>query len=156
MIRGRLSRLGRDERGVSLIELALIAPVLVFLIMGLTDLARGLAERLSLEQSASRALEKASVGSVQSDYSTLGSEAAAAAGTGATATVDQWLECNGVRQPAFDGACANGEMTARYVKVTVNRDFTPSFRYINSAWKFLRTNANGTIPLSGSAAVRVQ
>src|SRR3954451_2560070 len=126
----RLSRLGRDERGTSLIELALVAPILVFLMMGLTDLARGLAERLSLEQAASRALEKASVGSVQSDYSSLGGEAAAGAGTGATASVDQWLGCDGPRQPAFDGVCADGQMAARYVKVTVSRDFTPSFRYV--------------------------
>lgn len=156
MIGGRFCALGRDEKGASLIELALIAPVLLFLIMGLTDLARGLAERLSLEQAASRALEKAAVGSVQSDYSSLGTEAATAAGAGATASVDQWLECNGTRQPAFDGACVNGQMTSRYVKVTVNKDFTPSFRYASTAWRFLNTNANGSITLSGSAAVRVQ
>jgi Flp pilus assembly protein TadG len=151
-----LPRIARDERGTSMIELALIAPLLVFMVMGLTDLARGLAERLSLEQAASRALEKASVGSVQSDYSLLAAEAAAGAGTGATASVDQWAECDGTRQPSFDTVCSDGQMSARYVKVTVSRDFTPSFRYVRSSWKFLNTNANGSITLTGSAAVRVQ
>jgi Flp pilus assembly pilin Flp len=153
---GRISRLFRNDRGTSVIELALIAPVIAFMIMGVTDMARGLAAKLKLEQSAQRALEEAAVGSVQTDYSYLGTEAATAAGSGATASVDQWLECDGVRQTDFTGVCADTQMVSRYVKVTVNQSFTPTFTYTSSMWNFLNTRADGTILLAGSSAVRVQ
>lgn len=151
----RAGRLWRDESGVSVVELALVAPVLALLIMGMTDLARGLAARHNLEQAAYRVLEKVAVGSVQSDYTTLAPEAASAAGAGATASIDQWLECDGTRQPSFDGVCPDGQTPARYVRVTVNQNFAPSFSYSRATWKFLNLT-NGVIPLSGTAALRVQ
>lgn len=155
-MRDRARRLAADERGVSLIELAVFLPVLVFLVMGVTDLAQGLAARLGLEQAAYRALEEAAAGTVQTDYSYLKTEAETAAGAGSTASVDQWLECNGTRQTDFSGSCPNGQMTARYVKVSVSQDFKPTFSYTTTAWHFFHTNANGAITLTGSAAVRVQ
>ena len=152
-----LPDLARDTRGVSVIELALTAPFLGFLVMGVTDLARGYASKLNLEQAAHRALEKAAVGTVQSDYSYLQAEAATAAGVpAANVTVTTWLECDRVVQPAFDGVCTGTAMVSRYVRVTVNSTFRPSFNYSKLGYNVFGISAGGTLAQSGSAALRVQ
>ena len=90
-IASALPGLARDERGVSVIEFAFVAPIMMALILGVTDLSRAFATRLTLQQAANRAVEKAGVGTVQTDYNSLKAEAAAAAGVAATAVaVDAW------------------------------------------------------------------
>ena len=92
-LRRLLPGLRRDESGVSVIELGLIAPVIAFMIIGMTDMARGFAAKLKLEQAAHRALEKVAVGTGQSDYSYVRTEAATAAGVPeANVAVTTWLE----------------------------------------------------------------
>src|SRR5688572_15274005 len=104
-----LRRLREDTRGASLIEFALFVPILAMMLMGVTDLAMGYSAKLRVEGAAYRALEKVAVGTVQSDYSFLRAEAAAADGAGGVqatdVTVDAWLECNRVRQTDFSGIC---------------------------------------------------
>ena len=152
-----LPALRRDARGVSVIELALTAPFLAFLVMGMTDLARGMANKLMLEQAAHRALEKAAVGTVQSDYTFVKTEAATAAGVPATdVTVTTWLECDGTAQAAFDGVCPAGQMYSRYVRVTINSSFRPSFNYSKLGYNVFGISAGGTLAQTGSATVRVQ
>jgi Flp pilus assembly pilin Flp len=46
----RTTGLGRDERGASLIELALVMPVLVLMLVALGDTARGFAEIYSVQE----------------------------------------------------------------------------------------------------------
>jgi hypothetical protein len=93
---------------------------------------------------------------VLSDYSSYGTEAttaATAAGySGSTATVDYWLECNGVRQTDPTVPCTTGQTYARYVTVTVSNSYTPLFP--SRAWP--GANAQGNIPVSGYAGIRVQ
>jgi Flp pilus assembly protein TadG len=146
----RIRSLAGDERGVSVIELAFYAPILSSVIIGIVDLAQAYSQRLLIQQAVHRALEKAAVGSVQSDYTYLKAEAATAAGVQQTAvTVDAWLECDQVRQPLFDGTCTSPAMTSRYVKLTVNGSYTPMFPY------FLKTT-NGKVALTASSSLRVQ
>src|ERR1044072_5521170 len=76
----RLARLVREARGASVIELALCAAILAVMVMGISDVAMGYSRKLTLEQAAYRALERVAVGSVQSDYTYLRGEGAAAAG----------------------------------------------------------------------------
>ena len=54
----RLLRLRDDQRGASIIELALTAPFLAALVIGITDLARAYSYKLLLEQVAARTIEK--------------------------------------------------------------------------------------------------
>src|ERR1044072_9198100 len=75
----RLARLVREARGASVIELALFAPILAVMVMGISDVAIGYSRKLTLEQAAYRALERVAVGSVQSDYTYLRGGVAAAA-----------------------------------------------------------------------------
>jgi Flp pilus assembly protein TadG len=151
MMRTLLSRLRRDTRGASVIEFALFAPILAMMAMGISDFAMGYSAKLKVEGAVYRTLEKISVGSVQSDYQYLKAEAATAAGVPQSAvTVDNWLECNRVRQTDFTGVCADGQDTARYVSVAISTSYTPRFNYGPLV------TTNGTVPISASSSLRIQ
>lgn len=166
MMRAALRSISRDERGASIIELAMAAPFLAALIIGMSDLARGFSTKLMLEQAAQRTIEKVeNQKSVANSYNTALSTEAASAMTdagfssGNTITPDSWLECssNGgtswTRQANFTDSCPNAsDLTARYVKVTIARNYVPIF----SSRHWPGANAQGNIPITGTAEVRIQ
>ncbi len=145
----------RDESGTSLIEFALFLPVLAAMVMGISDVAMGYAEKLELEAAAYRALEKVAVRTTQSDFTAVGAEAAAEAGVPLSAvTIDTWLECDRARQTDITAPCAAGEETARYISVAIASSYTPTFDYGPLARSFGGTD--GVVPISAFAAVRMQ
>jgi Flp pilus assembly protein TadG len=157
-----LRPLARDERGASVIELALVAPFLASMVIGMVDLSNGYSEKLQLEQSAQRAIEKAMNGDKTADlFDTLKAEASTAAGVDEDAvTVNYWHECNGVSQNTSaasmlsdyeDKKCSDGVPYARYVTVRIEKAYTPMF---SSEW--LGANPDGSFTLVGEAGVRVQ
>lgn len=151
-----IPRLSRDRRGVSAVEFALFAPILGLLVMGMSDLARGLARKFEIEQASYRALELVTVGTIQSDYAYVKPEAAAAAGVPeANVQVDAWLECDGTLKEPFSETCSTGQQTARFVKVSIWDDFQPSFAYgpIGTAFG---GNENGFIRVRARSTLRVQ
>ncbi len=134
--------------------MALAAPVLAALLIGMTDLARAYSTKLQLEQAAQRTIERVmQQRNVPSNYSTvLVPEAASAAAVPASAvTVDDWLECNGTRQSVGTASCNAGQTYARYVTVAITKSFTPMF-----STRFAGANADGSYTLRGRAGVRVQ
>ena len=146
----RLLTLGRDQRGTSLIEFGFLAPFLAVLAMGIIDLSRGLAERFALQQAVNRSLElvqsrpaTASATATDLDYEFAKTEAQAAAGTGATVTLTRWLECDGVDKGAASGSCADGEDTARYLRIRIVKNFQGDFYF-------------STIRMTATGAVRTQ
>lgn len=145
--------LKRDERGTSVIELALIAPILATMIIGTIDLSTAYSEKLRLEQSAHRAVEKVQALSANGTTAgTLKTEAAEAAEvTEDDVTVEFWLECDGVRQSDYDTTCPDGETYARYLSVEIEDEFTPFFPL-----KTFGANANGKYDISGKAGIRTQ
>jgi Flp pilus assembly protein TadG len=157
------TRLRDDKRGAAVIELALSAPILAGLIIGMSDMASAYSLKLICEQAAQRTIEQVQQQkSVATSYNTaLSTEAASAmtaAGysTGNTITPDSWVECssNGTtwtRKTNFTDACGSTEMTARYVKVTISRGYTPLF----TSWGWPNV-VNGAITVSGYAEVRIQ
>ena len=147
-------RLSRDESGTSIIELALVAPILATLLIGMVDLSRAYSHKLQLEQSAQRAIEKVQqYQSTTSTYGTLQTEAAAAAGVPvANVTIDYWLECNGTRAADYNTVCTSGQTYARWVQVDVTGTFTPMFR----VRRWMGSNADGTFTLHGKAGMRTQ
>ena len=128
-----ITRLAQDERGASIIELALVAPILASLLIGMVDLSRAYSHKLLLEQAAQRSIEK--VQQYQASSSTpdlLKAEtvaAAKAAGftstTDADVTVDFWLECNGVRAASYGSVCPDGQVYGRWVSIDVQGTFSP-------------------------------
>ena len=150
----RVTSLARDTKGSITVELALAAPLLATLLIGLIDISSLYSDKLRLEQVAQRTVEKVQQkgGFTISDETTLESEAALAAGTGAVADVTYWLECNGVKQTgtnAYTNACGNGQTTARYMQVDVTKTHAPIIlaRFAGSA-------TNGSYTLHGIAGLR--
>lgn len=144
-----------DTRGNSVIELALVAPVLATLLIGAVDISRGTSMKLKLEQAAQRTIELMQRSDYKtSDNATYIAEAQAAAGTGSTATISNWLECNnnGTHLNWDTGTCTAGVPYARIVQVTVTQPFTPVFgtRFFPGA------NANGTVTIRAVAGIRTQ
>lgn len=143
-----------DSRGNSMIELALAAPLLTALLVGTVDISRAVSAKLQLEQAAQRSIEWVQRSDFQdSDKATVQSDAAQAAGVATSAvTVDDWLECDGVRQSSFDSACTDTQVSAKYVQVTIQKSFTPVF----GTSFFPGANSNGTVTLQSIAGVRAQ
>jgi Flp pilus assembly pilin Flp len=147
------TRLSRDERGASLVEMAIMLPVFAGLIVGITDVSRAFSAKLGLQQAAQRAIEKVQQYQTEGDFSTLQAEAAEAAGVPErNVAVDYWLECNGVRQSDFDRNCDDGQEPARWVKVNITGTYTPMFA--SNRWP--GSNKDGTYTIHGSAGLRTQ
>lgn len=147
-----LSLLRRDERGTSVIELALAAPILAVLTVGIIDLSEGFSQKLRLEQAAQRAIEKVMNGRANTTtIAALKTEAATTAGVPeSNVTTDFWLECNGTRATNYNSACSANQTYARYLSVSIRKTYTPFFNY-----KF-HSRAENTYSLTGAATVRTQ
>ena len=160
-MKNRLRLLARDERGASLIELALALPFLGTMVIGMVDVSQGYSAKIKLTQAAQRAIEMAMQGEKKTSlYNTLQQEGATAAGVATSAvTVKYWLECNGVNQNTstatmaadFQKVCPTGQTFARYVTIDITKAYTPMF-----ATKWLGANADGSFTLHGKAGLRVQ
>jgi Flp pilus assembly protein TadG len=129
-----LARLRRDEKGASLIEFGLLAPVLALMVGGVVDLSEGLSERFQIQQAVNRSLEQlqslppqADANKKDVDYAFLTTEAQTAAGPSATVTLTKWLECDGVKKASWDDTCTAGQDTARYVHLKVVKTFNGFF-----------------------------
>jgi Flp pilus assembly pilin Flp len=138
-MRRRFPLLARDERGATIIEFGLLAPVLALFVMGIIDVSRGLSERFTLQQAVNRSLELVQsrnaapavqeAGDTPEDaYQFAVDEAEAAAGPGAVVIPVLWRECDGVETEPFEENCpdnADGtpQDTARYLKIHISKTF---------------------------------
>lgn len=160
-------RLARDERGASLVELALLAPFLGTLMLGMVDLGQGLSARHDLQQAVNHAMELALARDAVADdegnpdYEFLREAAAEAADVPiGSVTLTKWRECNGTIQGTYNAVCppdadGNPQEVSRYIRIRIATTYTPTFRYgpiaLSSA-----ANANGTVPMAAEAALRIQ
>jgi Flp pilus assembly protein TadG len=145
-----LSALRRDERGVSVIELGFLAPILALLATGVIDLSKGLSERFTIQQAVNRSLELVQARPAVADendnevsYEFVRTEALKAAGTGAQVTLTLWRECDGVTKTPYADSCAEGEDQARYLRVRITKNYAGQFYF-------------SSIPLVASGAMRIQ
>lgn len=170
----RSAALARDERGASIVELALLAPVLGTLILGMIDLGQGFSARHDLQRAANRAIELAQTRRVsrssddtEVSYQFVVNEAATAAGVATSAvTLTRWRECDRVVQlprnntAVFEAVCTpdssgNPREVARYLKVKIVSSYSPMLRFGPIALSPV-ANADGSIPMTVEAAVRIQ
>jgi len=119
----------RDDRGAAVIELALIAPLLALMTIGIIDVSQAFGRKLTLEQAAQRAIEKVMQTTGDTTPEETIKEEAAAQGDVSKddVTVTYRMECNGVVQEDFDTECAPGESEARWLMVTVAGSYEPMF-----------------------------
>ena len=148
-----LKRLGADERGLSVVELGLVAPVLALFIAGMIDLSQGLAQRFALHQAINRSFEMmvampppGDPDEADVDYSYLVTEAATVAGVEEEAvTLDRWLQCGETRQEEYTAVCPDeaGSEPSRYLSLRIEKEFEGNFY-------------TGTITIVADGAIRIQ
>jgi Flp pilus assembly protein TadG len=150
---GLLSALRRDGRGAAAIEVAMIAPILATMTVGLVDLSRGYSMKLQLEQASQRSIEKVMNGqATTTTAAALKTEAATVAGVAESAVVvDFWLECAGTRAASYSTVCTSGQTYSRWMSVQITKSFTPMF-----ATRWAGANADGTFTVVGRTGVRIQ
>ena len=163
MIR-QLRSLRSDDRGAAIIELAIVAPFMALLTIGVVDLSNGFGRKLRLEQAAQRSIEKVmqTTGTLTVE-DTIAQEAVCqyngtdADGVCLTApitaednvTVTHRLECNGVETDAED--CGDDEIEARWIEVTVRDSYEPMFPV-----HFSGIDDGGKYNLEATAGMRTQ
>lgn len=149
-----LGRLAHDRRGTSVVETALIAPVILMLLAGVSDFAMGFSLKLRTQQAAVRTIEYATTAGLERvSFSDLRNEAASAAKVPlAQVEVVRWLECNGTTQPLFDGGCESGQEIGRYVAVRISNSYRPVLGPLLPA----AIAEQGAVAFSGYSTVRLQ
>ena len=159
----RLRNIVRDDHGAAIIELAIVAPVLALLTIGVVDLSNGFSRKLQLEQGAQRAVEKVmQTTGVLSVENTIANEVVCqvngtlANGTCKTApittanvTVEHRVECNGSVEA--DGDCEEDQTEAIWLKVTVWSDYEPMF-----PMRFSGIDEGGKYRIQAVAGMRTQ
>ena len=119
----------RDERGAAVIELALVAPLLALMTIGIIDVSQAFGRRLTLEQAAQRAIEKVmqTTGDTTPEE-TIKAEAAAQGNVSEDDVVVTYrLECDGEVVVDFDTECDVGAAESRWLQVTVSGTYEPMF-----------------------------
>src|SRR5438034_6328637 len=109
MMKMRLPALARNQRGAAVIELALVAPVLGLMVIGIVDLSNAFSHKLALEQGAQRAIERIMQ-------------------TTASDTVENTLKSEVVCQvngTNTNGTCKSGSITTSDVTVNYRLECTP-------------------------------
>lgn len=148
---GRLIKLVRDRKGAAVVELAVIAPMIALLTVGIVDLSNGFSRKLKIEQAAQRSIEKIMNTSASDTIeATLAAEAAAQGDVPLeNVQVSYRLECDGVQTAAAE--CPEDQESSQWISVTVTDEFEPMF-----ARQFKGAGVDGTYQLSATAGVRIQ
>lgn len=158
-----LRKLLRDRSGTAAIELALCAPILATMVIGVTDISIAYGKKLELEQAAQRAMEKVmQTTGGETPEDTIKIEAVcqyngtddsgtclAAPITADNVTVTYSLTCNGTAALLYETDCAEGELEIRYISITVSDTYEPMFDLQ------FGTGPDGKYHLEGEAGVRV-
>ena len=161
MIR-KLRSIRADEDGTALIELALVAPVIALLTVGVVDMSNAFSCKLRLEQAGQRAVEKVmQTTGVLTVEDTIANEAVcqyngtnadgsckAAPLTTANVVVTHRLECNGTITADTD--CPIGETESRWIQVKLDYEFVPMFPI------HFATFNNGSYHVSTIAGMRTE
>ena len=165
-----------DQRGAVIIELAMVAPVMALLAIGVVDMSNAFSRKLALEQGAQRAIEKIMQTTDDTTVeATLANEAVCQVNgmnsngscksspiTTSNVTVTYRLECtdsggavtvqSNTDATTFNGyTCASGSSAARYISINVTDKYTPIFPLHFSAY-----NGDGTYHISTTAGMRMQ
>lgn len=151
----RRAGIASDTAGVAITELALVLPLLLLLLLGMIDVSRMVAARLTLEQAAQRTTDLALARPPSSSDTYLRDEAMAVAGVPAeNVEVDLILECDGTRQADYTESCPEGTFMGRYVRVSIVKQADPIFDW-TSLSQILGLQLS-PIVVTGDSLVRLQ
>ena len=143
----------RDERGAAVIELALLAPILALMTMGIIDISQAFNRRLTLEQAAQRAVEKVMQTTGQTTpEETIKLEAAAQGDVSEDDVVVSYrMECDGEEQEDFATECEGGKTESRYLMVEVTGTYEPMFPA-----HYFGNDGDGVYEMTATAGMRTK
>lgn len=174
----RFLKLASDKRGAAVVELALIAPVLSVLMIGVIDMSNAFSHKLAIEQGAQRAIEKilqttddttveATLSNeviCQVNGMTTGGACNTTPIAASNVVVTYRLECKNAGgtiasqtstvSTTFDAfVCGSGTVSAaRYISVAVTDKYRPLFPIHFGSFN----TSDGTYHLSATAGMRMQ
>ena len=157
------SEIFAHQGGAAVIELALVAPMLALMVIGVVDMSNAIGRKLLLEQAAQRSIEMImnTTGSSTVENAIKNEAVCQVNGvdtdgqcktspiTTGNVTVTYRLECNGTVTTAED--CASGETATKWISVRVTDTYTPLFPI-----KFVGIDSDGTYHIAATAGVRTQ
>ena len=124
----RLKRLPRDKRGTTVIEVAILAPVLIIMALGGFDVSRMVARQHELQSGAGDAeqIVLAAASGTSTDVNTIKSVLANTLGIPNDAshiTVTKLYRCGTTTMQST--VCSSGAYESTYLQVTFNDSYTP-------------------------------
>ena len=143
-----LARIRRDQSGVTVVETALILPIVLVMCFGFSELANAFALHMKLSQAAQSGIEYvvASDTPVPADADIISRTSAISGVASSDIAITRKTECNGVAQATGVTSCPNStDVEVDYLTVTVSgtyqpltnvsliKAFAPSGRYSQSA-----------------------
>lgn len=122
----------RDDRGISAIEFALVAPFLCAFILGVVDLGLGFQAKMAVTQAA----QAGSYYAMINGYNTSGIQTAVASSTGTSGITApnpaQTCGCpsgTAVTTSTCGGTCSNGQAAGTYVTVSAQYQYSTILSY---------------------------
>jgi Flp pilus assembly protein TadG len=144
---------GRDRVGVSAVEFAVSAPVLVALLIPLVDLGIALYEQVQVHTAAQAGAEYALLKAPGFDSTAISNAVTGATGmSGISASPVPSQSCGcpsttGITAATCGTNCASGQTASTYVTVNAEASYTPMLSY---------SGLSGTITLSSQSTVRIK
>jgi len=119
-------RICRDQQGVSAVEFALVAPMLVLVLLVAADLGLSLSRNASVANAARTGAEFAAI----HGWNSSGITTAATSATNLTVTATPTTYCgcatgNAIAQQTCGTTCSGGGTTGTYVSVATQATYTP-------------------------------
>jgi len=139
----------RNISGAAALELALMAPILATLTLGLTDTGRAIGQRLQLVDAAQQGIQ---YGQLRNPVGDDVSGVLAAIGPGSpenarSATITLYCECVVGAQVSCDITCPENVVLRRYLDIKLTENYITLFPY---------PLVGDTVPLSAHAVSRLQ
>jgi Flp pilus assembly protein TadG len=146
-MRALLSRLCRDRSGNNMIELALVAPFIIAITLGVIDFGRGAHASMSLRSAARVGAEYVSRTGDLDKVTAVVTEAAQLKASTLVVTSNMFCECEGTGSATCGTYCRDGTIARRFISITTEQNFSTLFPY---------PFVDNPMHLSGRAILRVQ
>jgi hypothetical protein len=156
MLRAALRRFGRAREGMAAVEFTVVAPVLMFILVGMADVGTGLYRKMQVQSAAQAGGHYATLNGF--DESSITSAVSAGTSLAVTAQPAPAKFCGcptsaGITELDCSLTCIDGSTPGTYVRISAQSSYGSWLSYPNPAdgWKM-----NNKFVLTAQSVVRIQ